>query len=156
MTLLHALWVVLISMTPVGELRAGVPTAIFSYDMPWYSAFLLALLGNLIPIPFILIFLDPLTRLLSKVRLFDRIIKWLFERARRRGEGMKKAEGIGLAIFVGIPLPGTGAWTGALVAHLLGMERKRAFLYIALGVLIADVIVTALCVTGHEALLWLK
>jgi uncharacterized membrane protein len=131
MNLQHALWVVLISMTPIGELRAGVPMAYLHYGFPWYSAFLLSLLGNLIPIPFILIFLDPLSRLLSKVKLFDRI-------------------------FVGVPLPGTGAWTGSLIAFLLGTERKRAFFYIALGVLIADIIVTAVCVAGYQTYLWLK
>ena len=156
MNLQHALWVVLISMTPIGELRAGVPMAYLHYGFPWYSAFLLCLLGNLLPIPFILIFLDPISRLLSKVKLFDRITKWVFERTRRRGKKIERVEGIGLAIFVGIPLPGTGAWTGALLAFLLGMERKRAFFYIALGVLIADIIVTAVCVAGYQTYLWLE
>jgi uncharacterized membrane protein len=150
------LWVVLISATPIFELRGGIPTAYFVYDFPWYYAFLFSIVGNLLPVPFILLFLDRVTRFLGRVGLFDRVIKWVFERSRRRGERIKRVEGIGLALFVGMPLPVTGAWTGSLVAFLFGVERKRAFIYITLGVFLAGVIVTVLCVTGNEAVLWLK
>jgi uncharacterized membrane protein len=150
------LWVVLISATPIFELRGGIPTAYFVYDFPWYYAFLFSIVGNLLPVPFILLFLDRVTKFLGRVGLFDRVIKWVFERSRRRGERIKRVEGIGLALFVGMPLPVTGAWTGSLVAFLFGVERKRAFIYITLGVFLAGVIVTVLCVTGNEAVLWLK
>ena len=150
------LWVVLISATPIFELRGGIPTAYFVYDFPWYYAFLFSIVGNLLPVPFILLFLDRVTRFLGRVGLFDRVIKWVFERSRRRGERIKRVEGIGLALFVGTPLPVTGAWTGSLVAFLFGVERKRAFIYITLGVFLAGVIVTVLCVTGNEAVLWLR
>ncbi|MBM4444820.1 MAG: small multi-drug export protein [Chloroflexi bacterium] len=156
MELREILWVVLISATPIGELRAGIPTAYFGYDFPWYYAFLFSVLGNLLPIPFILLFLDRVIAVLGRIGFLDGIIKWVFERTRRRGERISKVEGIGLALFVGVPLPVTGGWTGALIAFLRGMERKRAFLYIALGVFIAGVIVTALCVTGNQAFLWLR
>ena len=150
------LWVVLISATPIFELRGGIPTAYFVYDFPWYYAFLFSIVGNLLPVPFILLFLDRVTRFLGRVGLFDRVIKWVFERSRRRGERIKRVEGIGMALFVGMPLPVTGAWTGSLVAFLFGVERKRAFIYITLGVFLAGVIVTVLCVTGNEAVLWLR
>jgi uncharacterized membrane protein len=156
MELREILWVVLISATPIGELRAGIPTAYFAYDFPWYYAYLFSVLGNLLPIPFILFFLDRVTNVLSRVGLLDRIIKWVFDRSRRRGERIERVEGLGLTLFVSVPLPITGGWTGALIAFLRGMDRRRAFMYITLGVLIAGVIVTALCVTGNQAFLWLK
>lgn len=156
MELREILWVVLISATPIGELRAGIPTAYFVYDFPWYYAFLFSVVGNLLPVPLILLFLDRVTRFLGRIGLFDRVIKRVFERTRRRGERIKRVEGIGLALFVGVPLPVTGAWTGSLVAFLFGIDRKRAFLYITLGVFLAGAIVTVLCVTGNEAVLWLK
>lgn len=156
MELREILWVVLISATPIGELRAGIPTAYFGYDFPWYYAFLFSVLGNLLPIPFILLFLHRVTDVLGRIGFLDRIIKWVFERTRRRGERIGRVEGVGLTLFVAMPLPITGGWTGALIAFLRGMERKRAFLYITLGVLIAGVIVTALCVTGNQAFLWLR
>jgi uncharacterized membrane protein len=156
MELREILWVVLISATPIGELRAGIPYAYFVYDFPWYYAFLFSVVGNLLPVPLILLFLDRVTRFLGRVGLFDRVIKWVFEHTRRRGERIKRVEGIGLALFVGVPLPVTGAWTGSLVAFLFGIERKRAFLYITLGVFLAGAIVTVLCVTGNEAVLWLR
>lgn len=118
---------VLISATPIGELRAGIPTAYFVYDFHWCYAFLFSVVGNLLPLPFILLFLDRVTRVVGRVQLFDTVIKWVFERTRRRGEKIGKVEGIGLTLFVGVPLPVTGAWTGSLVAFLLGMEGKRAF-----------------------------
>jgi uncharacterized membrane protein len=95
------------------------------------------------------------TNVLTRVGLLDRIIKWVFDRSRRRGERIGRVEGWGLTLFVGLPLPITGGWTGSLIAFLRGMDRKRAFMYITLGVLIAGVIVTALCVTGNQAFLWL-
>lgn len=150
------LWVVLISATPIGELRAGIPTAYFVYDFPWYYAFLFSIVGNLLPVPFILLFLDRVKRVLERVELFDRVIKWVFERTRRRGDRIRDVEGIGLTLFVGVPLPVTGAWTGSLVAFLRGIERRRAFFCVTIGVLIAGTIVTALCVTGNHALLWLR
>lgn len=151
MTLWHALWTFLLSMVPVGELRASIPLAMLSYDMHWYHALPIALAGNLLPVPFILWFLDPLTRLLSKVPLFKRIIDRVFARTRRRGKVVEKYGPIGLAIFVAVPLPGTGAWTGAILAFLLGLDFKKSILSIALGVLGAGIIVTSLVLLGRLA-----
>jgi uncharacterized membrane protein len=118
------------------------------FDFPWYYAFLLGVIGNLLPVPFILLFLETATRLLSRVRLFDRFLNWLFERTRRRGKIIQKYERIGLVLFVAIPLPVTGAWTGSLAAVLFGLKFKHAFLSIFIGVLIAGVIITCLSYFG--------
>jgi len=140
--------VIITSALPVLELRGGIPVAMTLFDLPWYHALLLAVIGNLWPVPFILLFLNSVTRLLSRVRLFDRIITWLFERTRRRGNIIEKYRRIGLIFLVAIPLPGTGAWTGSLAAFLFGLKFKHAFLSILIGVLIAGVIVTCLSYLG--------
>jgi uncharacterized membrane protein len=153
---LEHLWVFLISAAPISELRGGIPTGLFEFDLSWYSVFLVSFLGNLLPVPFLLLFLDPLSRYLSKIKIFDRVLEWLFKRTRRRGRTVERYGRIGLTLFVAVPLPITGAWTGALVAFLLGMEFKRAFISIALGVFIAGVIVTSVCLAGWQAYLWLR
>jgi len=143
--ILSILQVLGIAASPISELRGAIPWAILKLDFPWYYAFLIAFIGNLLPVPFILLFLDTFSRLLSKVRFFDRILNWLFERTRRRGRIIERYERIGLALFVAIPLPITGAWTGSLAAVLFGLKFKHALLSIVVGVIIAGVIVT--CVT---------
>jgi uncharacterized membrane protein len=140
--------VIITSALPILELRGGIPVAMTLLDFPWYYAFLLAVIGNMLPVPFILLFLNAATRLLSRVRFFDRILNWLFERTRRRGKIIQKYERIGLVLFVAIPLPITGAWTGSLAAVLFGLKFKHAFLSILIGVLIAGVIITCLSYFG--------
>ena len=140
--------VVLIAALPIAELRVAIPVAIQTLDFPWYTAYLLAILGNMLPVPFILLFLEGGSCLLSRVPLFKKWLDWLFERTRRRGKVIQKYKRLGLVLFVAIPLPVTGAWTGALAAVLLGIGFKQAFFSILLGVLIAGVIVTCLTLLG--------
>lgn len=140
--------VFLIATLPIVELRGAIPVAINVLDMPWYSAFALAFLGNLLPVPFILLFLEAVTRFLSRIAFFKRLLDWLFERTRRRGRMLEKYKRIGLVLFVAIPLPITGAWTGSLIAVLFGMPFKHAFLSITIGVVIAGAIVTSLSLLG--------
>ena len=140
--------VLVTSALPILELRGGIPVAIGLFDFSWYYALLLAVIGNLLPIPFILLFLNSATRFLSRVPFFDRILTWLFERTRRRGRIIEKYKRIGLVLFVAIPLPVTGAWTGSLAAVLFGLRFRHAMLSIFIGVLIAGVIVTCLSLSG--------
>lgn len=137
-----------LAASPISELRGAIPLAILEFDFPWYYAYLVAVTGNMLPVPFILLFLTTATRILSRFTLFDRFFKWLFAYTRRRGTLIEKYERIGLVLFVAIPLPITGAWTGSIAAVLLGMSFKRAILSIFLGVLIAGVIVTCLTFLG--------
>ncbi len=148
MTLSEFLKVFFTAAAPISELRGAIPLAILDMDISWTIALPVALAGNLLPIPFLLLFLDPVSRLLRKVKLFEKIINWIFERSRRRGKIIERYESIGLAIFVAIPLPLTGSWTGAIVAFLLGMPFWRAFIAIVIGVLIAGAIVTTLTMIG--------
>ena len=137
-----------IAASPISELRGAIPWAITVFHFPWYYAFLIAVIGNLLPIPFILLFLDSFSRLLSKISFFERMISWLFERTRRRGRMVERYERIGLILFVAIPLPITGAWTGSLAAVLFGLKFKHAILSIFIGILIAGLIVTCITIFG--------
>ncbi len=140
--------VLIISALPIFELRGAIPVAITVFHLPWYYALPLAIIGNLLPVPLILLFLDAISRFLSKVDFFDRFLQWLFEHTRKRGRVVERYERIGLALFVAIPLPVTGAWTGSLAAVLFGLKFKHAILSIFIGVFIAGTIVTCLCLLG--------
>jgi len=143
-TLGDTLKILFVAALPIAELRLAIPWAIEILETPWYYAFLIAVIGNILPVPFILLFLEAATRLLSKVAVFERFLNWLFERTRRRGKIIHKYKRIGLVLFVAIPLPVTGAWTGALAAVLFGIKFKHAFISIFIGVIIAGIIVTSL------------
>jgi len=140
--------VFLTAMVPVAELRGSIPVAIDVFGMPWHSALGISVAGNLLPVPFILLFLEYVQRVLRPVRLFDRFFTWLFAHTRRRTRIIEKYEFLGLLLFVAIPLPFTGAWTGSVAAFLLGMRFWPAFLSILGGVVIAGVIVTMLSLLG--------
>jgi uncharacterized membrane protein len=141
-------WVFLLAATPVWELRGSIPAGIFALHLPWPGVFLASVIGNIFPVPFIMFLLDPVTRHLSKIEFLAKIINWIFRRARGHSAIVEKYERVGLMLFVAVPLPGTGAWTGTLIAFLLGMSLKTAFLPIALGVVIAGIIVVFLSLLG--------
>jgi uncharacterized membrane protein len=144
----------IISFLPIAELRGGIPVAIATGLAPW-TAFLLCVIVNILAIPFVFFFLDKihawLLRYKSYKNGFDKFLKRIQHRKRKVEKNINRYGLLALALFVAIPLPGTGAWTGTLIAWLLGLKRRRAGLAIALGVVIAGVIVT-LAVTGIVAL----
>ena len=140
--------VLIIAALPIFELRGALPVAIHLFHFPWYYALPLAIIGNLLPVPVILLFLDTTSKWLSKIGFFDQFLHWLFEHTRRRGKIIERYERIGLALFVAIPLPITGAWTGSLAAVLFGLKFKHALLSIFIGILIAGGIVTCLSLLG--------
>ncbi|MFC2062463.1 COG2426 family protein [Chloroflexota bacterium] len=146
--LARELIVIIIAALPILELRGAIPVAITLFHFPWYYAFLLAIIGNMLPVPLILLFLEGVSQWLSKIGLFRRMLEWLFERTRRRGKVIEKYQRIGLALFVAMPLPVTGAWTGSLAAVLFGLRLKHSLLSIFVGVLIAGVIITCLSLLG--------
>ena len=117
--------------------------------MPIWSAFVLAVLGNLIPVVFIIWFLDILINklLIHRIYILNRFLTWLFERTKRKhSKKFDRWRDFALIVLVAIPLPFTGAWTGALAAFVFGIPTKRAFPLIALGVLIAGIIVTLITI----------
>ncbi len=143
-----------ISMLPLVELRGALPVALATGISP-VAAILITVIGNILPVPFILLFIRPIFAYLKKHSKIGEIITKIEKRALSKSGDIAKRNIIGLIIFVGIPLPGTGAWTGALIAALLDMRIKYAFPAIALGVLIAAVIMTIVSVCGISFLQWM-
>jgi uncharacterized membrane protein len=140
--------IIITAMLPIIELRGAIPLGINFYHMVWYKVVILSLIGNMLPILPILFLLDKISKLLSRVGFFKKFFDWLFTRTRKRSKIIEEYEMIGLAIFVGIPLPGTGAWTGAVAAFLLGLKYVPSLIAIICGVLLAAVIVTGLSMLG--------
>ena len=131
-----------LAMVPVFELRGAIPVGVAA-GLPFWTVFLTAFLGNLLPVPFLILF----TRLVfewlrTKSALLERFVSRLERKAASKEDLLKKYELLGLCILVAIPLPGTGAWTGSLVAAVFDIRLKHAFPAIALGVLIAGIIVS--------------
>ena len=136
------LMTLLVSMVPVIELRGAIPIAT-AHGLEPYISIPVAIIGNLIPVPFIIIFIKKIFAWIRKVMpKLNGFITKLEKRAESKIETVQKYAFWGLFIFVAIPLPGTGAWTGALIAAMMDMKLSRAFPSIALGVLAAGVIVT--------------
>ncbi len=138
--------VLLTSMLPISELRGAIPLAVGVYNMSVAVAFFWAVLGNIIPVIFILWFLKAVSRFLShRIYFFNRFFNWLFERTRQKHtHKFDRWRNLALVILVAIPLPFTGAWTGALAAFVFGVPIKKAFPLIVVGILIAGVIVSCL------------
>ncbi|MCU0799555.1 MAG: small multi-drug export protein [Candidatus Thermoplasmatota archaeon] len=134
-----------IAMLPIIELRGALPAAINVFKLSYMESFLLSVIGNMVPIPFIMLFFSFVERFLRRFKQFNSFFDWLFERTRKKGEVKLQVWGmLGLMLFVAIPLPLTGAWTGTLVAYLLKLDKKRSFLFITAGVVIAGVIMVLL------------
>lgn len=131
----------IISMIPILELRGGLIAASL-LQVPITTAIPICIIGNIIPIPFILLFIKQVFKWLKKVKLFRGIIERLEKRAMGKSDAIKKGEFWGLALFVGIPLPGTGAWTGSLIAALLEIDIKKAVIAELVGVAIATIIMS--------------
>lgn len=130
------------AMVPVFELRGAIPIGVAS-GLPFWSTFLTAFLGNLLPVPFLILFTRRIFEWLRRKSSFlERLVSRMEKKAASKEELLKKYELLGLCILVAIPLPGTGAWTGSLVAAVFDIRLKHAFPAIALGVLIAGVIVS--------------
>ena len=140
--------VILIGATPIFELRGALPVAINVFEFPWYYSLLLSIFGNILPVPFLLLFWDQFSRFLYRINIFRKPLDWLFIRTKRQSASIGKYKFWGLLIFVAVPLPFTGAWTASLVAVVLGMKFWPAFWAILGGVLVAGVIVMALSLMG--------
>ncbi|MCI6692341.1 MAG: small multi-drug export protein [Clostridium sp.] len=131
----------IISMVPILELRGGLIAASL-LGIGVVKAIVICILGNIVPIPFILFFITPIFNWMKKTSLLRPMVEKLESKSMAKSDQIQKYEFWGLALFVGIPLPGTGAWTGALIAALLGIEIKKASLSIFIGLIIATIIMT--------------
>ena len=133
----------IVSLLPIIELRGGlIAASILGVD--FLKAFVICFLGNIIPVPFILLLIEKIFDLMKKWNLTKKIVTKLEEKTLSKSKQINKYGYLGLLLFVGIPLPGTGAWTGTLLAVLLKLDKKKSFIFISLGVLLAGIIMSIL------------
>lgn len=139
-------WLVvfIISLMPVLECRLGMFTAIVLLNMNAFVGFIISFLGNILPIPFILLLINWIFELLKKVPVINKLVFWLEDKTLKKRDKIDKYGIWGLLLFVAIPLPGTGGWTGALLASLIHLDKKKSFGVICVGVFIAGLIITVL------------
>ncbi len=142
------------AMLPVLELRGAIPLARV-FDFGWVEAFILCFLGNLLPIPFILLFFEAFVNFLKRFKFCARFVTFLERKAEKATKDRENITFWGLAFFVAIPLPGTGGWTGAMAATVLKIPFIKALIAIAIGIFIADIVVTLIVYGGITALSFL-
>lgn len=133
------------SMIPIIELRGAVPMGYF-FDLPWWKTYIISVIGNMLPVPFILLFINKIIRWMSvsKVGFFNKVANWLLRKVEKNREKIEKYGFWGVCFFIAVPLPVTGAWTGSLVSATIGLKFWRAMLSALLGVMIAGVIMSVI------------
>jgi len=139
--------VIIVGALPISELRGAIPLGL-SLGMPLVKVFWLSVLGNCLIVAPALFLFAPVTGFLRKFKIWSRFFDWVFERTKKNSDSIQKYEALGLAIFVAIPLPMTGAWSGVIAASLFKIRFRYAFLAIVAGVICAGLIVSALCALG--------
>lgn len=139
----------ILAALPISELRGAIPVAL-AMKQPLAKTLILAYIGNMLPVIPLLILLEPISNRLRRIAIWRRFFDWLFERTKKKADIVQKYEAIGLMIFVAIPLPATGAWTGCVAASLFKIKFRYAFTAIFFGVLIAGIVVAALASIGIE------
>ncbi len=144
--------VFIISMLPIVELRGAIPVGILVFAKPYLPIIITSLIGNMLPVPFLLLFFDFFTKIMNKWKFTKSIMDWVFKRTRKKTKLIEKYEFWGLVLLVAIPLPFTGAWTGVVASYITGLKFKQAFTAIFVGVLIAGTIVSALSILIHMGL----
>ena len=147
LSLKNYLWVFFLSMVPVLELRAAIPVGA-TLGLEWVANYLICVIGNMIPVPFILLFIRHVLEWMKKVPHLNKIAIWVENKAQKNTPKVQKYASLGLLIFVALPLPGTGAWTGTLAASILNMGLKKSTLACMGGVVLAGCIMGALSLMG--------
>lgn len=135
--------VFIISLMPILELRGGLIAAAL-LDLNPITSYVISIIGNILPVPFILWFINSILNWMRNSKHFSKIAKWLDGKVEKHKSQIEKFGFWGLVLFVGIPLPGTGAWTGCLIASVLNMDRKKSFIAAILGILMASIIMMIL------------
>ena len=133
--------VFIVSMFPIVELRGAIPLGV-GLGLDFYKVFAVSVIGNMLPIPFIIMFIRPIIEYMRKTKTFSKFANWFEQRTMDKSDKITKYEMLGLFIFVAIPLPGTGAWTGAALAGLMNMRLKTSVPSIFFGVITAGIIMT--------------
>jgi len=146
-------------MVPIVELRGAIPIGVAN-GVPWQQAVLISMIGNMIPVPFIFFFARKVLEWGQDKPVIGKFFSWCLKKEHHGGEKLQEKAGKGmflaLLLFVGIPLPGTGAWTGTLAASLLDLDFKKSILAVTCGVLLAAIIITILTLAGVSAFTAIK
>ncbi|WP_024855980.1 COG2426 family protein [Ruminococcus albus] len=145
----------LISMVPIVELRGAIPFGVMKCEVPWQQAVIISMIGNMLPVPFIFFFARKILEWGKDKPVIGKFFTWCLEKGHHGGEKLKAKAGDkgmfwALLLFVGIPLPGTGAWTGTLAASMLDLDFKKSVIAVICGVLLAAAIITLLTVMGFN------
>lgn len=140
-------WIFFLSLIPVSEIRGGMIYAFSAMEGvdQLLVAYIIAIIGNFLPVPFIMLLFRPVVKWLKKTRLFGKFAHWLEDRTSGKAQGLKKASAGALLVFVAIPFPTTGAWTGAMIASLLDIRFKYALPAVLAGIAISGLIMALLC-----------
>ena len=144
----ESLKIFILSMLPITELRFSIPYGILFYKLPMESVIFLSIIGNIIIGVIVIYIIGPIMNIFKKIKTFNSVIQYIFTRTKTRGKIIDNMKFYGLVIFVGIPFPLTGVWTGSLAAYLFNLSKKKSILAIILGVLISSAIVTLLTIYG--------
>jgi len=140
--IINILKIAFISALPITELRGAIPLALTIYKIPIFLAYFFAVLGNILPVIFLLLYLKPFSDFLCRWYFLNIFFKWLFKRTYQHKEKFEKYGALFLLVFVAVPLPGTGGWTGSIAAFVFGIRFWYAFSAIVGGIIIAGIIVT--------------
>jgi len=147
-----------VGMLPIIELRGAIPVGVFTFHLSYLESFICSFIGNIIPVYFIVKFIRPLFDFFGRWKIFKVIIDWATEKATnhiKENEKLQNAVSVGLFLFVAIPLPGTGAWVGSLIANFLNIPPKKAIPPIIIGVITAGIIVLTLTAIANGGIQYL-
>ena len=148
----------LVGMLPIIELRGAIPVGVFTFHLNYIESFICSFIGNVIPVYFIVKYIRPLFDFFGRWKIFKVIIDWATEKATKHiqeNEKLQNAVSLGLFLFVAIPLPGTGAWVGSLIANFLDLPPKKAIPPIIIGVITAGIIVLSLTAVANGGIQYL-
>lgn len=146
---------IIVAALPISELRGAIPLALLTFKIPLLKAVLLSVLGNLLPVIPLLLYLKPVGEKLRRFRLWHNFFNRFLERTKKKAALVEKYEALGLLLFVAVPLPATGAWTGCFAASLFKIRFRYALIAITLGVCLAAIIVTSVVLMGKGILFYL-
>ena len=148
----------LVGILPILELRGAIPVGVFTFHLSYLESFICSFIGNIIPVYFIVKYIRPLFDFFGRWKIFKVIIDWATEKATKHiqeNEKLQNAVSVGLFLFVAIPLPGTGAWVGSLIANFLDLPPKKAIPPIIVGVLTAGIIVLSITAAANGGIQYL-
>ena len=148
----------LVGILPILELRGAIPVGVFTFHLSYLESFICSFIGNIIPVYFIVKYIRPLFDFFGRWKIFKVVIDWATEKATKHiqeNEKLQNAVSVGLFLFVAIPLPGTGAWVGSLIANFLDLPPKKAITPIIVGVLTAGIIVLSITAAANGGIQYL-